>query len=87
MDEVGIREDTNEVVIRIDEKYFRPTEVSSLLGDPSLAKDQLGWVSKTTLEELVAEMIKIDKEEAQKELLLVKSGFKINSSNEQPPNL
>ena len=87
VNEIGRREDTNEIVIRIDEKYFRPTEVSNLLGDPSLAKQKLGWVPKTTLEELVAEMVKVDKEEAQKELLLVKSGFDINSINEQPPNL
>ena len=87
VDEIGRREDTNEIVIRIDEKYFRPTEVSTLLGDPTLARDKLGWVPKIKLEELVAEMVKVDKEEAQKELLLVKSGFAINSSNEQPPNL
>ena len=85
--EIGRREDTNAIVIRIDEKYFRPTEVSTLLGDPTLAKKELGWVSKTTLEELVAEMVKVDKEEAQKELLLVKSGFEASSRNEQPPNL
>ncbi len=87
VNEIGRREDTNAIVIRIDEKYFRPTEVSTLLGDPTLAKKELGWVSKTTLEELVAEMVKVDKEEAQKELLLVKSGFAINSSNEQPPSI
>ena len=87
MNEIGRREDTNAIVIRIDEKYFRPTEVSTLLGDPTLAKKELGWVSKTTLEELVAEMVKVDKEEAQKELLLVKSGFEASSRNEQPPNL
>ena len=82
LDEIGRREDTNEIVIRIDEKYFRPTEVSTLLGDPKLAKNKLGWVPKTTLEELISEMVKVDKEEAQKELLLSKSGFKINSNSE-----
>ena len=87
LDEIGRREDTNEIVIRIDQKYFRPTEVPNLLGDSTLAKDKLGWVPKTTLEELISEMVKVDKEEAQKELLLVRSGFEINSRNEQPPNL
>ena len=87
LEEIGRREDTNEIVIKIDEKYFRPTEVSTLLGDPTLAKDKLGWFPKTTLEELVSEMVKVDKQEAQKELLLIKSGFEINNSNEQPPNL
>ena len=82
VNEIGRREDTNEIVIRIDEKYFRPTEVSTLLGDPKLAKNKLGWVPKTTLEELISEMVKVDKEEAQKELLLSKSGFKINSNSE-----
>tara|TARA_B100001248_G_scaffold5811_1_gene4097 strand:- start:942 stop:2045 length:1104 start_codon:yes stop_codon:yes gene_type:complete len=85
VNEIGRREDTNEIVIRIDEKYFRPTEVSNLIGDPKLAEKELGWVPKTTLEELVAEMVKVDKEEARKELFLVKRGFDINSSNEQPP--
>ena len=87
LDEIGRREDTNEIVIRIDEKYFRPTEVSTLLGDPKLAKTKLGWVPKTTLEDLVSEMVKEDREEACKELFLKESGFKINNINEQPPNL
>ena len=87
VNEIGRRADTNEIVIRIDEKYFRPTEVSTLLGDPTFAKNKLGWIPKTTLEELVSEMVKVDKEEAQKDLLLAKSGFNINSSNEQPPNI
>ena len=87
VDEIGRREDTNEIVIRIDEKYFRPTEVSNLLGDPKLAKNKLGWVPKTTLEELISEMVNLDREEAQKELLLFKSGFRINTVSEQPPSL
>ena len=87
LDEIGRREDTNEVVIKIDERYFRPCEVASLIGDPKLAKEKLGWEPKITLEELVSEMVKFDKEEAQKELTLLKKGFKINSSNEQPPNI
>ena len=87
INEIGRRQDTNEVVIKIDKRYFRPTEVSSLLGDPKLAKDKLGWEPKITLEEMVSEMVKIDKENAEKELMLIKSGFTINGSNEQPPNI
>ena len=87
LDEIGRREDTNEVVIKVDKRYFRPTEVASLLGDPKLAKEKLGWEPKITLEELVAEMVRADKEEAQKELILLKSGFKVNGSNEQPSNI
>ena len=86
IDEIGRREDTNEIVVRIDKKYFRPTEVSTLLGDPKLAKDILGWVPKTSLEELIYEMVAHDKEEALKEALLIKEGYKVNISKEQPPN-
>ena len=87
LDEIGRREDTNEVVIKVDERYFRPCEVASLIGDPKLAKEKLGWEPKITLEELVREMVKVDKEEAQKDLILLKKGFKINNVNEQPPNI
>ena len=86
VDEIGIREDTNEVVIKVDKRYFRPTEVSSLLGDSKLAKDKLGWEPKITLEEMVSEMVRADKADAQKEMILIESGFNVNSSNEQPPN-
>ena len=66
--EVGSRGDTGEVVVRIDPRYFRPAEVETLLGDPSKAKEKLGWTPKTTLEELVAEMVAIDVEEAERGL-------------------
>ena len=87
LDEIGRREDTGAVVIKIDKRYFRPTEVANLLGDAKLAKDKLGWKPKTTLEELVAEMVKIDKEEALKANLLKENGFAFNSSIEQPSNI
>ena len=86
INEVGKRADTGEIVIRIDPKYFRPTEVDKLLGDPSKALNKLGWESRTSLEDLVNEMIKFDKEEALKEALLRNNGFKINSSFESPPS-
>ena len=54
-DEVGRRGDTGAVVVRIDPRYFRPAEVETLLGDPSKAREKLGWTPTTTLEELVAE--------------------------------
>tara|TARA_A100001388_G_scaffold258835_1_gene225658 strand:+ start:2787 stop:3935 length:1149 start_codon:yes stop_codon:yes gene_type:complete len=82
LNEVGIRSDNNKVVIKIDPRYFRPTEVDFLLGDSQKAKNDLGWVPKTTLEELIKEMIEADKEEARKEALLMKSGFNIKSSKE-----
>jgi GDPmannose 4,6-dehydratase len=58
------RRSTGEVVVRIDPRYFRPAEVETLLGDPSKAHEKLGWTPTTTLEELVAEMVAADKEEA-----------------------
>ncbi len=70
--EIGKREDTGEIVIRIDPRYYRPTEVEELLGDSSKAKKILGWEPKISLEEMVNEMIKKDKEIAELELNLNK---------------
>ncbi len=70
LDEIGRRSDTNEIVIRIDKRYFRPTEVDSLLGDASKAKEKLGWVPSITLEELVEEMIERDLEDAKRDILI-----------------
>ena len=67
VDEVGIREDNGKVVVRVDPRYFRPTEVNTLLGDPSKAKERLGWSPKTSLEELVNEMVEVDLKNAMKE--------------------
>ena len=70
VNEVGRRADTNEIVVRVDPRYFRPNEVDSLLGDSSHAKDLLGWEPKTSLEELIDEMIKNDMNECKKEIAL-----------------
>ena len=70
IDEVGIRADTNKIVIKIDKQYFRPTEVDQLLGDPSKAFKKLNWVPQTSLEELIEEMVIFDRNEALKELNL-----------------
>ena len=75
VDEIGRRADNNEIVIRIDKKYFRPCEVNSLIGDASKANKKLGWEPKCNLEELVADMIKSDKELAKKESLLKNKGY------------
>ena len=71
-----------EIVIRVDPRYFRPTEVEFLLGESKKAAQELGWTPKTSLEELIKEMIEFDKEEARKDSILKKSGFQINSSQE-----
>ena len=86
INEVGYRADTKEVVIKIDPRYFRPSEVQTLLGDPNKAKLKLGWVPTTTLEELVQEMISHDKNEASKESILKKKGFQVIGSIENPPS-
>ena len=77
MDEVGKRSDTEEVVVKIDPRYFRPTEVEQLLGDASKARKNLDWKPIISLEELITEMIKEDLNEARKEHLLTSKGFSI----------
>lgn len=66
----------DQVVVKVDPRYFRPTEVEILLGDPSKAKEKLGWVPKITLEEMVAEMVREDLSIAQRDDLCRKEGFK-----------
>jgi GDPmannose 4,6-dehydratase len=62
VDEVGIDSGTGETLVKIDSRYFRPTEVDLLLGDPSKARRELGWQHKVTFPELVAEMVNSDLE-------------------------
>ena len=85
LEETGLRADTGAVVVRIDPRYFRPAEVETLLGDPTRAKEKLGWTPTTTLEELVAEMVAADREEAKKEAYLKRKGFQVVGSMENPP--
>ena len=82
LDEIGRRADTNEVVVRVDPRYFRPTEVEQLLGDASKARIGLKWKPEITLNQLVAEMIEEDSNEAKKESLLKNKGFSVYSSQE-----
>ena len=86
IDEVGRRADTGEIVIKIDERYFRPTEVQTLLGDPSKAKEKLGWVPNIKLEDLINEMVEVDKKEALKEAYLIDQGFPTKNFHENPPS-
>ena len=86
VEEIGRRADTNQIVIRIDKRFFRPAEVEQLLGDPSKAYKKLNWEPKITLEELISEMINNDLEEASKEVCLKKRGFKISLDKEIPPS-
>ena len=84
LDEVGRRSD-GKIVVRIDPRYFRPAEVETLLGDPRKAHEKLGWTPTTTLEELIAEMVDTDREEARKEAILRMKGFNVVGSMENPP--
>ena len=61
MEEKGIDPTTGAVVVAIDARYFRPTEVDLLLGDPTKARLKLGWTHTSTLEQLVAEMMEGDR--------------------------
>ena len=61
VDEIGVdKNDPSRVLVKIDPRYFHPTEVELLLGDPSKAKRQLGWVAKTSFDDLVKEMVEAD---------------------------
>ena len=64
VDEVGINANTGKAIIKVDAKYFRPSEVETLLGDPSNASKKLGWKPSTTFDQLVDEMVESDLKEA-----------------------
>jgi len=63
-------------IVAVDPRYFRPTEVETLLGDPSKAKAKLGWTPKTTFDELVAEMVREDLKAAERDELVKKHGYR-----------
>ena len=69
-------------VVRIDPRYFRPTEVETLLGDPAKAKQKLGWVPEMSIDEMVKEMAACDLADAKKFALLKKNGYTVNVSLE-----
>ena len=72
-----------DVIVRIDPRYFRPTEVETLLGDPTKAKELLGWVPEITVQEMCAEMVSEDLKEAKQHALLKAHGFQPSVSVEQ----
>lgn len=69
-------------IIRIDPRYFRPTEVETLLGDPSRAKKKLGWEPEITLDQMIEEMVACDQAQARQHALLVKNGYQVTVSVE-----
>jgi GDPmannose 4,6-dehydratase len=72
----------DDVVVKIDPRYFRPTEVETLLGDPSKAKQKLGWVPEITVQEMCQEMVAHDLAQAKQHALLKANGFNVNVSVE-----
>ncbi len=68
LDEKGIDKDSGKTIIEIDSRYFRPTEVESLLGNPSKAKEKLGWEPEIKFEEMVREMVRYDLNETEKKI-------------------
>ncbi|HEY4365946.1 MAG TPA: GDP-mannose 4,6-dehydratase, partial [Steroidobacteraceae bacterium] len=81
-EETGVDMKTGCTVVKIDPRYFRPTEVQSLLGDPSKARQKLGWKAATSFDALVREMVAADLEEAQRDALVAREGFKVYSHHE-----
>ena len=82
IDEKGYDSETGNLLVAVDSRYFRPTEVEALLGDPSKAKEKLGWEPKITFEEMVSEMMESDINIAKRDSLVKKYGFKAPNFNE-----
>lgn len=81
VDERGY-DSSGKCVVSVDTRYFRPSEVETLLGDPSKARLKLGWVPKTSFEQLVSEMVSEDFKAAQRDELIKKHGYNINDYHE-----
>lgn len=92
VDEVGVVSEVNldrapavrvgDVIVRIDPRYFRPTEVETLLGDPSKAKQKLGWEPEISVQEMCREMVAHDLESAKRQSLLKQHGYEVQVSLE-----
>ena len=76
VEEKGVNEENNKVIVAVDPSYFRPTEVDNLLGDASKAKEKLGWEPRISFEQLISEMVAEDMKEAQKDDLCRQEGYK-----------
>jgi GDPmannose 4,6-dehydratase len=81
-DEQGVDANTGRVIVRVDPRYFRPAEVDALLGDPTLARERLGWSAETGFEDLVREMAASDLQLAQRDALVRESGYRVPSYQE-----
>ncbi|MCY1272905.1 GDP-mannose 4,6-dehydratase [compost metagenome] len=82
VDEQGFDVSTGKCIVAVDPRYFRPAEVETLLGDPSNAKNKLGWTPTTSFQELVAEMMREDMKDAMRDELVKQHGFKYFNHHE-----
>jgi GDPmannose 4,6-dehydratase len=82
VDEVGIDTVSGRTLVKVDPRYFRPTEVETLLGDATKAKEKLGWTAEVTFPELVSDMVAADLEVAKRDAMVAKEGFKVYRHHE-----
>jgi GDPmannose 4,6-dehydratase len=82
VEEVGIDSKSGRTLVHVDSRYFRPTEVETLLGDPTKAKLKLGWTAEVSFDQLVTEMVDADLELARRDALVAKEGFKVYRHHE-----
>ena len=77
IDEKGYDQETGKCIVAVDPRYYRPTEVETLLGDPSKAKEKLGWVPEISFDEMVHEMMENDLTLAKRDALIKKNGYQV----------
>ena len=82
VEETGTCAKTGKTIVRVDPRYFRPTEVETLLGDATKAREQLGWKPVTTFQALVNEMVAADLEAAKRDDYCLNSGFTVKNRHE-----
>ncbi len=80
--EMPVASQVGKAIVRIDPRYFRPTEVETLLGDPTKAKEKLGWVPRYGIDALVQEMVEYDLDQAKRHALLKEKGFDVSLAKE-----
>lgn len=75
LEEKGIDDNTGNLLVCVDSRYFRPTEVDTLLGDSTKAQEKLGWKARISFKELISEMVAADLKEAEKDQMCLQEGF------------
>ena len=80
--EQGVDRSSGKTIVKVDPRYFRPTEVDTLLGDASKARSKLGWQPEISFEALVQEMVETDSAHARRDALVAREGFKTYTRHE-----